>query len=68
MTTLQVNEWSRIHSKHITKLWNWKLTVTAKDAMEQDCVGKGIGKYIRKKEEDYGGYAIGKIKMMQNNF
>jgi tRNA nucleotidyltransferase/poly(A) polymerase len=52
LTTLQVNEWARIHSKHITKLWNWKLTVTAKDAMEQGWVGQGIGKYIRKKEEE----------------
>ena len=51
LTTSQVKQWSNIHSKHITKLWNWKLTVTAKDAMDKGYLNQGIGKYIRQKEE-----------------
>ena len=32
--------------------WNWKLTVTAKDAMDKGYLNQGIGKYIKQKEEE----------------
>ena len=52
LTTSQVKQWSNINSKHIIKLWNWKLSVTAKDAMDKGYLNQGIGKYIRQKEEE----------------
>ncbi len=51
LTTSQVKQWSNINSKHIIKLWNWKLSVTAKDAMDKGYLNQGIGKYIRDEEE-----------------
>ena len=39
-------------NKHIIKLWNWKLSVTAKDAMDKGYLNQGIGKYMRQKEEE----------------
>ena len=48
----QVKEWSKINSNnYIMKLWNWKLSVTAKDAMDKGYLNQGIGKYIRDEEE-----------------
>ncbi len=52
LTTSQVKQWAKINSKHIIKLWNWKLSVTAKDAMDKGYLNQGIGKYIREKEEE----------------
>ena len=33
------------------KLWNWKLSVTAKDAVNKGLKGKDIGDYIKDEEE-----------------
>jgi hypothetical protein len=53
LTTSQVKQWAKINSnKHIVKLWNWKLSVTADDAKAEGWLGAGIGKYIRQKEEE----------------
>ena len=52
LTTAQVREWAKINSKHIIKLWNWKLSVTSKDAMDKGYLNQGIGKYMRAKEEE----------------
>jgi tRNA nucleotidyltransferase/poly(A) polymerase len=48
----QVKEWAKINSKHILKLWKWKLTVTSDDAKAEGWLGAGIGKYMRQKEEE----------------
>ena len=48
----QVNQWGKINSnKYIPQLWNWKLSVTAKDAIQKGYSGKGIGDYIKDEEE-----------------
>tara|TARA_A100001201_G_scaffold55914_1_gene54281 strand:- start:954 stop:2063 length:1110 start_codon:yes stop_codon:yes gene_type:complete len=53
LTTSQVKEWGKINaSKYVTQLWNWKLSVTAKDAMDKGYLNQGIGKYIKQKEEE----------------
>jgi hypothetical protein len=52
LTTPQVREWAKINSKHIIKLWNWKLSVSANDAKAEGWLGQGIGKYMRQKEEE----------------
>ena len=52
LTTSQIKQWVNINSnKYIMKLWNWKLSVTAKDAMDKGYLNQGIGKYIRDEEE-----------------
>ena len=33
------------------KLWNWKLSITSKDAMDKGMKGKDIGDYIKQAEE-----------------
>ena len=52
LTTSQVKQWSNINSKHIIKLWNWKLSVTSDDAKAEGWLGQGIGKYMKQKEEE----------------
>ena len=52
LTASQVKQWANINSKHITKLWNWKLSVTSDDAKAEGWLGQGIGKYMREKEEE----------------
>ena len=53
LTTSQIKQWAKINSsKHILKIWNWKLSVTSDDAKSQGWLGKGIGDYMRKKEEE----------------
>ena len=53
LTTSQIKQWVNINSnKYIMKLWNWKLSVTAKDAMDKGLKGKDIGNYIKSKEEE----------------
>ena len=53
LTTSQIKQWAKIHSsKHILKIWNWKLSVTADDAKAEGWLGKGIGDYMKKKEEE----------------
>ena len=52
LTTSQVKQWAKINSNnYIMKLWNWKLSVTSKDAMDKGYLNQGIGKYIRDEEE-----------------
>jgi len=52
LTTSQIKEWSKIISNYVNKLWNWKLSITAKDAMERGMKGRDIGNYIKDKEEE----------------
>ena len=53
LTTSQIKQWAKINSsKYVTKLWNWKLSVTSDDAKAKGWLGAGIGKYIRQKEEE----------------
>ena len=52
LTTSQVREWAKINSKHILKLWNWKLSVSPQDAIKQGLKGKAIGDYVKNKEEE----------------
>ena len=52
LTTSQIKQWVNINSnKYIMKLWNWKLSITAKDAISKGLKGKDIGNYIRDEEE-----------------
>ena len=52
LTTSQIKQWVNVNSnKYIMKLWNWKLSVTAKDAMNKGLKGKDIGNYIKDEEE-----------------
>ena len=48
----QIKLWARIASKYASKLWNWKLSVTSKDAMDKGMKGKQIGDYMKEKEEE----------------
>ena len=48
----QLTQWARIYSNNIKKLWNWKISTTAKDAIAKGLKGKDIGDYIRNKEEE----------------
>jgi len=53
LSTSQIKQWVKIHGdKNILKVWNWKLTVTSDDAKAEGWLGKGIGDYMRKKEEE----------------
>ena len=53
LTTSQIKQWVNINSnKYIMKLWNWKLSVTAKDAIAKGLKGKDIGDYIKNKEAE----------------
>jgi len=52
LTTSQVKEWSNANNKYIMRLWNWKLSVSPKDAIAQGLKGKDIGDYVRDKEEE----------------
>ena len=52
LTTSQIKQWVNINSnKYIMKLWNWKLSITAKDAIAKGLKGKDIGNYIKDEEE-----------------
>ena len=51
LTLSQVKEWAKITSNYVNQLWNWKLSITAKDAMDKGMKGKDIGDYIKNKEE-----------------
>ena len=51
LSTSQIKQWANVNSnKYIMKLWNWKLSVTAKDAMDKGLKGKDIGNYIKDEE------------------
>ena len=52
LTPAQIKLWAKINSKHILKLWKWKLSVTSKDAISKGYLNQGIGKYMRQKEEE----------------
>ena len=53
LTTSQIKQWAKIHGdKNILKVWNWKLSVSSKEAIDKGWLGAGIGKYIRQKEEE----------------
>ena len=53
LTTSQIKEWGKINSsKYVTQLWNWKLSISSKDAMSKGLKGKDIGDYIKDKEEE----------------
>ena len=52
LTTSQVKEWSNANNKYIMRLWNWKLSITSKDAIDKGLKGKDIGDYIKTKEEE----------------
>ena len=52
LTTSQIKQWANKNSNHIVKLWNWKLSVSSKDAVAQGLKGKDIGDYIKSKEEE----------------
>jgi tRNA nucleotidyltransferase/poly(A) polymerase len=48
----QVKQWASIVGKKVMKVWNFKLSVTAKDAIDKGLKGKDIGNYIKDKEKE----------------
>ena len=54
LTTSQIKLWATtMHSdKNILKIWNWKLSISPKDAIAQGMKGKDIGDYIKDKESE----------------
>jgi len=48
----QVKEWASIAGKKVMKVWNFKLSVNAKDAVDKGLKGKEIGDYIKKREAE----------------
>jgi tRNA nucleotidyltransferase/poly(A) polymerase len=53
LSTSDIKQWAKMNNnKNIIKLWNHKLSITAKDAMAQGLKGKDIGDYIKDKEAD----------------
>ena len=48
----QVKQWASIVGKKVMKVWNFKLSVTAKDAIAKGLKGKDIGDYIKNKEAE----------------
>tara|TARA_R100000152_G_C6544639_1_gene21465 strand:- start:70 stop:507 length:438 start_codon:yes stop_codon:yes gene_type:complete len=52
LTTSQISQWARIYSNNIKKLWNWKISTTAQDAIAKGLKGKAISDYIKSKEEE----------------
>ena len=52
LTSSQIKAWSTLNNKYIIKLWNWKLSVSPKDAISQGLKGKDIGDYVKSKEEE----------------
>ena len=48
----QVKQWASIAGRKVLKVWNFKLSVSARDAMKQGLRGKAIGDYIKKKETE----------------
>jgi tRNA nucleotidyltransferase/poly(A) polymerase len=48
----QVKQWASIAGRKVLKVWNFKLSVSAQDAMKQGLRGKAIGDYIKKKESE----------------
>ena len=52
LTTKQIKGWSMITKmgSNMMKIWNFKLSVSAKDAMAKGMKGKDIGDWVRRKE------------------
>ena len=49
----QIKTWAKmISNKYVIQLWNWKLTVSAKDAIDKGLKGKDIGDYIKDTEKE----------------
>jgi tRNA nucleotidyltransferase/poly(A) polymerase len=48
----QVKQWASIAGRKVLKVWNFKLSVSAQDAMKQGLRGKAIGDYIKQKESE----------------
>jgi len=46
----QVKQWASIVGKQILKVWNFKLSVSSKEAMAKGLKGKDIGDYIKNQE------------------
>ena len=46
----QVKQWASIVGKKVMKVWNFKLSVSPKEAVSKGLKGKEIGDYIKKKE------------------
>ena len=54
LTDKQIKMWAKVSGKSSTvlKIWKFKLTVNAKEAMSQGYKGKQIGDYIKQKETE----------------
>ena len=53
LSTSDINQWAKMNNnKNIIKIWNHKLSVTAKDAIAKGLKGKDIGDYIKNKEAE----------------
>jgi tRNA nucleotidyltransferase/poly(A) polymerase len=53
LSTSDIKEWAKMNrNKNIIKIWNHKLSVTAKDAIAKGLKGKDIGDYIKQKEAE----------------
>ena len=52
LTTRQTRQWAvMISNKYVIQLWNWKLTVSSKDAIDKGLKGKDIGDYMKDTEK-----------------
>jgi len=53
ITTKQIRQWATMNgNKNVMDIWNWKLSVSPKDAIAKGLKGKDIGDYIKSKEEE----------------
>ena len=53
LSTSDIKQWAKMNNnKNIIKIWNHKLSVTAKDAIAKGLKGKDIGDYIKSKEAE----------------
>jgi tRNA nucleotidyltransferase/poly(A) polymerase len=53
LSTSDIKQWAKMNNnKNIIKIWNHKLSVTAKDAIAKGLKGKDIGDYIKNKEAE----------------
>ena len=55
LSNKQIKMWAQSNPKYlktIMKVWKWKLSVTAKDAVDKGLKGKDIGDYIRNRESE----------------
>tara|TARA_B100000131_G_scaffold323076_1_gene379647 strand:+ start:2553 stop:3653 length:1101 start_codon:yes stop_codon:yes gene_type:complete len=48
----QIKDWHSIVGGKVKKIWNFKLSVSSKDAIAQGFKGKDIGNYIKNKEQE----------------